>query len=91
MLQQSVEYLHIPITGPDVGNISAADIEVSFGTPDNWHPVDDYTGSAVRILVGPGTGVGQLPAGVVDVYVRVTSNPERPILRCQSGVYITAA
>jgi hypothetical protein len=91
MLQGSTEYLHIPIGGPDASSLDAGHIEVAIragGTGYDWHPADLYVDGTAKYLVGPASTHGELAKGKHNVYVRVTSMPEVPVLHA-GDIYIT--
>jgi hypothetical protein len=46
---------------------------------DDWQVADWQAPATARLLVGPGTDVGELPAGVLTVWVRFTAAPEQPV------------
>lgn len=84
IMQSSRELVHVPITGPDRGDLVAAQLRVTVGassgstwiTPESYDPA---TGD-LSFLVGPGSATGILPAGLHRVFVDVVDYPERPIL-----------
>jgi hypothetical protein len=86
LVATSKEYVEIPLDGPDVASLAAADLEISVapsaGPFGAWAPASGYDPvTAVALaLVGPGTPLGQLPVGWVRFRVRITDAPEVPIL-----------
>lgn len=42
----------------------------------SWEP----NTTSVRVMIGPGTTIGQLAVGTYDCYSRITDNPETPVL-----------
>lgn len=78
----SKEYLTVPITGLEGGE--TAEIAVVAPTVEepasgDWKPAT-LVGSDAKILLGPGTAL-PLPNGVYRIWVRITSDPEIPVLR----------
>lgn len=88
VMQQSLEYLHVPITGPGTASLTAAAISLGIGAPTTWIPADGWDGTTAKLLVGPGSTVGQLTAGAVPVYVKVAAAPETIILSA-GPIYVT--
>lgn len=81
MRADSTEYVHIPILS-DV-DITDDTVEVGFtpikgGDPETWYPGIHETGG-VKLLVGPEDGI-DLGEGIWFLVVRVTDNPEVPVL-----------
>src|SRR6266496_3261374 len=85
----SLEYVKVPITATVNGsavNPETDDVAFSFVAPGTA-PSSWTTGSwetigttyNARILVGPGGSV-TLSKGLYEVFVRVTDNPESPVL-----------
>ena len=54
-------------------------VSVEPGDTD-WHPAAWHDNRA-RILIGPGSAVGELDEGTYGVWVRVTTAEERPVIR----------
>lgn len=42
----------------------------------------------VSVLIGPGTDIGPLAVGIYNVWVRVTDNPEIPVMRATDTLTI---
>jgi hypothetical protein len=89
----SVEYLKVPITGPTGVDLDELDVELAV-VPDGQTPEsgDWETGVwsddgryAMALL---GTGDLALTPGTYDVYVRITSTPEIPVL-LSGSIHIT--
>jgi hypothetical protein len=92
----SREYVQVPVRALSAGlpvDLSADTVEMAFltssaaPTSGDWRAASwdvDSTGSPARYraqcLVGPG-GTAELAAGVYNVWVRVTDNPEVPVRR----------
>lgn len=47
---------------------------------DDWTEAENY-GAGARLLVGPGSPFGVMTEGDYVVWVRVTANPEQPVMR----------
>jgi hypothetical protein len=88
----SVEYVRVAVTGPtgvDLGELDVALAVVADGqipVTDDWK-VGTWIGSSAAVLVGPGTLL-ELGQGTYDVYVKITSDPEIPVLPSGS-IHIT--
>lgn len=98
----STVYVHVPVR--DVlfaADPTTSPVQVAFPArgvepvESDWRAADWRTDSAVtppvyyaRCLVGP-MGTVQLADGLYDVWVRVTDNPERPVLRAPGGLVVT--
>ncbi|WP_262403454.1 hypothetical protein [Actinomadura sp. CNU-125] len=79
----SKEYLHIPVTGGSVSTpVEIAVINASTEEPAeaDWRPADEWDGTTAKLLIGPG-GTLELEDGTYRVWVRVTANPEIPVIR----------
>lgn len=89
MRVESTEYIKVPVTGPDADSLTASQLAMSVtpaGAPADWHSVDGYSDGEARLLVGPESTVGALTPGINRVYVRVTDNPEIPVVLAGSLV-----
>lgn len=87
----SLQYVKFPITAEVAGvDYDPTDdiVELAFITVGTQPSSGDWlTGSwetiatvpYARVLIGPG-GTRQLAGGFYDVYVRITDNPERPVI-----------
>lgn len=100
----STEYVEIPVSVVKSGAVvspTADTVQFAFmplgkapGVSD-WHAGDWETLPGppavymARVLVGPGTGGVVVPAGSYVVWVKVTDNPEVPVL--QAGTLVIAA
>lgn len=86
----STEYIRVPVRTTDGADVTSAAVEMAIVsgryTPpgdSDWHSASwDTTGAvaAASLLVGP-DGVIELDAGAYSVWVRLTDNPEVPVLR----------
>jgi hypothetical protein len=88
----STEYIRVPVTATEAGepvDITGDTVALGFtdswnsDAPAEWHPATWETINDVhtaRLLIGPGTDVA-LTAGAWDVWVKVTDNPETPVLK----------
>lgn len=89
----SVEYLKVPVTGPAGLDLTDLDVDLAV-IPDgetldtgDWEPgVWSSDGRDAMVLIGAGGLV--LTPGTYDVYVRVTSTPEIPVL-LSGSIHIT--
>ena len=82
MRSDSTEYVHIPIT-TDL-DITGDTVTVGFvaaknDEPATWYPTVHETGG-VKILVGPEGGTAELAEGTYYLVVKITDNPEVPVL-----------
>lgn len=82
MRSDSTEYLHIPLTTS--GDITSFPVGVGFvdsplDVPETWHDAEHETGG-IRILVGDEGGVVPEVSGTVCILVKITANPEIPII-----------
>jgi hypothetical protein len=83
---QSKEYLKLPVTSPDSVAVLAVHMAVlprGQDPGDNDWKTAEWVSSAttVRILIGPGSpDIGQLGEGIYVPWVKVTANPEIPVL-----------
>jgi hypothetical protein len=88
----SVEYVQVAVTGPAGLDLSDLDVELAIvadgQTPDtgDWK-AGTWIGSSAAVLIGPGTSL-ELDQGTYDVYVKITSSPEIPVLPSGS-IHIT--
>lgn len=86
----SVEYLQVPITGPvELGELTVELAVVPDGqTPDtgDWK-AGAWIGSNASVLIGPGATI-PLTRGTYDVYVKITSDQEIPVL-LSGSIHIT--
>lgn len=79
----SREYLHITVTGDYTTSMPVEIAIVPYGVEPgdtDWHPAAWHDNRA-RILIGPGSAVGELDEGTYGVWVRVTTAEERPVIR----------
>lgn len=80
----SVEYLKVPITGPSSVDLVELSVELAI-VPDGQSPTSGdwkegvWIGSSAAVLIGPGATI-PLERGTYDVYVRITSDQEVPVL-----------
>jgi hypothetical protein len=88
----SVEYVKVAVTGPTGVDLGDLDVELAIvadgQTPDvgDWK-AGTWIGSSAAVLIGPGTLL-ELGQGTYDVYVKITSSPEVPVLPSGS-IHIT--
>jgi hypothetical protein len=88
----SVEYVKVAVTGPTGVDLSDLDVELAIvddgQIPDtgDWK-AGTWIGSSAAVLIGPGTLL-ELDQGTYDVYVKITSSPEVPVLPSGS-IHIT--
>ena len=87
----SVEYLKVPITGP--ADLTDLDIELAVVADGQTPESGDWTtgvwsddGRHAMVLIGAGDLT--LTPGTYDVYVRITSTPEIPVL-LSGSIHIT--
>lgn len=88
----SVEYVRVAVTGPTGVDLTDLDVELAVVADGQTPDVDDWkvgtwVGSSAAVLIGPGTLL-PLGQGTYDVYVRITSDPEIPVLPSGS-IHIT--
>jgi len=79
----SREYLHIGVIGDYTTTmpVDIAIVPIGIEPSDaDWKPAAWHNGQA-RILIGPGSPVGELDEGMYGVWVRVTTAEERPVIR----------
>lgn len=87
----SIEYLRVPITGPTGVDLTELAVELAV-VPDGQIPAPAdwqtglWIGSDAAALIG--TGALTLTRGTYDVYVKITSSPEVPVL-LSGSIYIT--
>lgn len=91
--QQSKFLLGVKLaTSADPSKIAASDILIAIGDQEVWHPALSWDGEAwAQILVGPGTEVGMLPEGVLDIYTDVTAAPEEPVMKSPIQLSVSAS
>jgi hypothetical protein len=88
----SVEYVRVAVTVPAGVDLSELDVELAVvddgQTPDTggWK-AGIWIGSSAAVLIGPGTDL-ELDQGTYDVYVKIISDPEIPVLPSGS-IHIT--
>jgi hypothetical protein len=81
--RDSVEYVKVPVTAPAGVTISDQEVEIAIvetaaqPIEADWRTAT-WSANTARVLVGPGSQ--QLTPGVYKVWVRVTDNPEIPVL-----------
>lgn len=85
VIAESRQYLATTVAAP--GDLSGVQIEIAIfqiapPTPDQWHSAewDPDQPSRARVLVGPGTAVGQLAPGPWKMRIRLVKYPEFPHL-----------
>ncbi|TYK45177.1 hypothetical protein [Actinomadura decatromicini] len=79
----SREYIHVPVSGATADQpveLAVVDIGAEEPAEDDWVPADVWDGSTAKLLIGPG-GTLLLADGAYRVWVRVTAEPEIPVLR----------
>lgn len=82
----SKQYVRVPLVEQSGANPTTDAVFMAFPLP-NQEPTTFYTGSwftlngiyFAQCLVGPATAA-VLPIGFYDVYVKVSDNPETPVL-----------
>jgi len=90
-------YLEVPVVAPESITLNAQTVEMSlvaYGTDPGawtaaqWHPTQDADSERDAILlVGEGSPTELLP-GTYSVWVRISDNPERPVLHA-GGLRVT--
>lgn len=97
MRADSTEYVHVPLPVIPPGVSLATDtFDMAFKPTKNavvsggaWHPaIYDAVLNTVKLLVGPG-GVN-IGAGSWHVVLRITDNPEVPVIDCPGKFLIHA-
>jgi hypothetical protein len=88
----SVEYVQVAVTGPAGLDLSELDVELAVVADGQVPDVGDWKdgawiGSSAAVLIGPGSSLELMP-GTYDVYVKITSSPEIPVLPSGS-IHIT--
>jgi len=87
MLAQSLEFVRVTVTNPDMVSFDPSGDVVQFAfvspgkTPTTWFAGSWDTSAGTydaKILVGP-SGTVTLSKGRYDVYLRITDNPEIPV------------
>jgi hypothetical protein len=92
---QSRPYIKVPVTAKLAGvvlNPTSDVVQMAFSLvgsdPSTWYAAVWETDSTTtpptylaRILVGPGGATGALALGTYNIWVKVTDNPEIPVLR----------
>lgn len=91
--QASKQYVYAPVTAasdPSALPVSIAIVAVGvepqpldFKTAD-WEP----TTTKARLLIGPGSTFGELPAGNYTVWVKVDGSVEDPVMRVPNTLVI---
>jgi hypothetical protein len=88
----SVEYVKVAVTGPTGVDLTELDVELAVvddgQIPDtfDWQ-AGVWIGTSAAVLIGPGSDL-ELDQGTYDVYVKITSSPEIPVLPSGS-IHIT--
>lgn len=88
----SREYLHVTVTGDYTTAMPVEIAIVPYGiepSDADWAPAS-WQGGQARILIGPGSAVGELDEGLYGVWVRVTTPEEAPVLH-SGTIKITSA
>jgi hypothetical protein len=83
MNTNSTEYLNVTLSADhDISADPVAFSIVSKGSEPGpvWTSASVYTAGVAKLLVGPASPYGQLTAGIYDIYVKITDNPEVPVL-----------
>lgn len=85
----SKEYVLVPVSAKEAGapiDPTTSPVEMAFAAadadPDDWHEAEWETAGSkhyARCLVGPGEV--EIEKGLWQVWVRVTDNPETPVMR----------
>lgn len=79
----SVEYVKVPVTGPD--DLTSLTVEMAV-LPDGQDPTGGdwesgtWIGTSAAILIGPATSLPLTKGITYGVWVRITSTPEIPVL-----------
>ena len=85
----TLEYVLAPVTAPDGVNLNSLPVEVSLVVHDGpyveaeWHDGEWrlFDGALhAALLVGPGSAAGTFTPGPYDLRVRVTDDPEIPVM-----------
>lgn len=82
--RDSVEYLNVTVSAPAGVSLSAQPVAIAVvaGSPavTDWHTAAWVEGTTTaRLLVGPAHVA--LTPGYLNVWVKVTDNPETPVLK----------
>lgn len=86
MLQTSRQWVYADVLGnQDISDMTGqiAITKKSLATEltdDDWHDAEREANS-FKIMVGPGTDVGQLEVGTYRVFVRIFAHPEIPEIK----------
>lgn len=87
----SVEYVKVPVTGPD--DLTSLDVDMAI-LPDGQDPAGGdwkaaaWIGTSAAVLIGPATLLPLTKGVTYGVWVRITSTPEIPVLG-PYGLHIT--
>lgn len=82
--RDSVEYVKIPVTSPPSVSLGTQTVEVAITDPVNrpeeadWNSAEWHDDKTVRFLIGP--GAFPLAEGTHRVWLRLTDEPEVPVL-----------
>lgn len=78
----SREYLHITVSGDYTTSMPVEIALVPYGVEpgDGDWVTASWAGGAARLLIGPGSAVGELDEGAYGAWVRVTTAEERPVI-----------
>lgn len=89
----SLEKIDVAIaatTNPTGDTVQMA-VALNYTNPTTWVPASWVTVTGVyyaTVLIGPGSAIGALPVGQYQVWVKVTDNPEIPVLKSADTVTI---
>jgi hypothetical protein len=79
----STEYVNVPLSADhDISSDPVAFSIVARGSEPGpvWTAASVYSGGVAKLLIGPASSYGSLAVGNYDVYVKITDNPEVPVL-----------
>lgn len=82
----SLEKIFVPITATanPTGDTVQIAVAPNYSNPTTWVAATWSTVAGVyyaTVLIGPGSAIGTLAAGLYQVWVKVTDNPEIPVLK----------
>lgn len=89
----SLEKISVPITAtanPTSDTVQMA-VAPNYSNPTTWVTASWVTVAGVyyaTVLIGPGSAIGTLATGLYQVWVKVTDNPEIPVLRATDTLTI---
>jgi hypothetical protein len=89
----SLEKVSVAITATanPTGDTVQMAVALNYTNPTTWVSATWVTVAGVyyaTVLIGPGSAIGTLPKGIYSVWVKITDNPEIPVLQAADTITI---